>query len=273
MLFFPPILGRQLLFKMADLTDPDFCFHKLASFAKRELFHDSTLRPSASRSWQDGFEKADCVHDFEMLVKRKSKTEEEHADDLMFGNEEADEARENDKAFEWYEIVYGTWYQQNQRYAAETFMRDMVNWVNLRGEIVLNKDLSLDDTEIFRRDIDELLDGDCRGDAADSRPYSSIHAGKKSLQKLKGYDIWRSVGKTKENIPRQSIRHPLVVLINRFGVHMGSFPLTIPTICQRNPKATHRLSHVQSISVQRVGRSCTSRRRIQSGVIFAAGDM
>ena len=123
---------------MAGLTESDFCFHKLAYFAKRELNHDATLCPSISRSWQEGFEQADCVHDFDMLVKRKSKTKEEHADDLMISKEEADEEEENDKAFRWYKIVYGTWYQQNQGYAAETFMRDMVDWVNLRGEIVLN---------------------------------------------------------------------------------------------------------------------------------------
>lgn len=76
---------------MANLTDSDFCFHKLAYFAKRESYHDPSLWPSISRSWQEGFEQADCVHDFNMLVKRKSKTKEEHADDLMISKEEADD--------------------------------------------------------------------------------------------------------------------------------------------------------------------------------------
>ena len=110
---------------------------KLAWFAQEKLQEEGFSRPDPKVDFEPGFGLADCVRDYETLVSFK----------------------DEDKAFEWYDHLYGPWYPGNQAYSGPG--RDTVEQlINERGQLELDPNLERKDTAEARAFIDKMLSVD-----------------------------------------------------------------------------------------------------------------
>lgn len=131
----PSYAISRALFKMTEADDKTL--RKLAWFAQEKLQEEKVPKPDRKFEFEPGFGLADCVRDYETLVSFKA----------------------DDKAFEWYEHLYGPWYAGNQAYSGPG--RDTVEQlINERGQLELDPNLERKDTAEARAFIDKMLSVD-----------------------------------------------------------------------------------------------------------------